>query len=61
MDEVWERKVRERALLIWQRLGSPDGPPEQFRAMAEEELLDEGERPGTGERGEAASERPIEE
>jgi hypothetical protein len=60
MNEAWERKVRERALLIWQRLGSPDGPPEQFRAMAEEELVEEGLSPAKAARDEETTERPGE-
>ena len=42
MDDRWEELVRERAFAIWQREGSPDGHAEQFRLMAEEELLAEG-------------------
>ena len=42
MDDRWEELVRERAFAIWQRDGNPDGHAEQFRLMAEEELLAEG-------------------
>ncbi|MGD9510812.1 MAG: DUF2934 domain-containing protein [Geminicoccaceae bacterium] len=42
MDERWEQLVRERSYEIWLREGSPDGHADQFRLMAEEELLGEG-------------------
>ena len=45
MDELWQLQVRERALAIWRREGSPDGPVEQFDALAETELLAEGQTP----------------
>ena len=45
MDELWQHQIRERAFLIWQREGSPDGSPDQFNLMAEEELLAEGQTP----------------
>ena len=45
MDEAWQQRVRERAYAIWQREGNPDGAPEQFWLMAEEELLAEGQGP----------------
>ena len=57
MNEEWQQKVRERAYHIWQRQGSPDGPPEQFWLMDEEELVDEGERPTSQQ---AAAEPPPE-
>ena len=45
MDEAWQQRVRERAYAIWQREGNPDGAPEQYWLMAEEELLAEGQGP----------------
>jgi Protein of unknown function (DUF2934) len=47
MDEVWQLQVRERALAIWQREGNPAGSPDQFNAMAEQELLAEGQTPAS--------------
>jgi Protein of unknown function (DUF2934) len=54
MDEAWQQRVRERAYAIWQREGNPDGAPEQFWLMAEEELLAEGQGPASR----PADERP---
>ena len=54
MDETWQQRVRERAYVIWQHEGSPDGSAEQFWLMAEEELLAKGQRPSSG----PAEERP---
>lgn len=45
MDELWQELVRERAQAIWRREGSPAGSPDQFIAMAEQELISEGQRP----------------
>ena len=48
MDEGWQQRVRERAYVIRQREGSPDGSAEQFWLMAEEELLSEERGPSSG-------------
>jgi hypothetical protein len=54
MNETWQQRVRERAYVIWQREGSPDGSAEPFWLLAEEELLAKGQRPSSG----PAEERP---
>ena len=46
MDEGWEKKVRERAYVIWEQQGHPEGRAERFWQMAERQLLGEGHRPG---------------
>lgn len=66
MDAAWQEKIRERAYAIWLRQGSPDGRPEQFWLMAEEELLAEGKgltaghanRPGDHAPEQAARDKP---
>ena len=45
MDEAWQQQIRARALAIWQREGRPAGDPDQFNAMAEQELVAEGQTP----------------
>ena len=47
MDEAWRQQIRERALAIWKREGSPDGGADRFDAMAEQELLAEGQMPSS--------------
>ena len=47
MDEAWQQQIRERALAIWQREGKPAGDPDQFNAMAEQELVAEGQTPSS--------------
>jgi hypothetical protein len=42
-DVSWERRVRERAYVIWEREGRPEGDPERHWARAEEELRAEEE------------------
>ena len=61
MDEVWQQQIRERAIAIWEREGRPAGDHDQFNAMAEQELVAEGQTPssspldGQGDRDEAQS------
>ena len=45
MDELWQKQVHERAFAIWQREGRPPGSPDQFKPIAEQELLAEGQKP----------------
>ena len=40
-----QQQIRERALAIWEREGRPAGDPDQFKAMAEQELVAEGQTP----------------
>lgn len=47
MDEAWQQQIRARALAIWQREGRPAGDPDQFNAMAEQELVAEGQTPSS--------------
>ena len=47
MDEAWQQQIRARALAIWQREGRPAGDPNQFDAMAEQELVAEGQTPSS--------------
>ena len=47
MDEAWQQQIRARTLAIWQREGRPAGDPDQFNAMAEQELVAEGQTPSS--------------
>ena len=47
MDEAWQQQIRARALAIWQREGRPAGDSDQFNAMAEQELVAEGQTPSS--------------
>ena len=47
MDEVWQQQIRERAIAIWEREGRPAGDYDQFNAMAEQELVAEGQTPSS--------------
>ena len=67
MDEVWQQQIRERAIAIWEREGRPAGDHDQFNAMAEQELVAEGQTPssspldGQGDRDEAEVDEAIDE
>jgi hypothetical protein len=47
IDEAWQQQIRERALAIWEHEGRPAGDPDQFKAMAEQELVAEGLTPAS--------------
>jgi len=47
MDEAWQQQIRARTLAILQREGRPAGDPDQFNAMAEQELVAEGQTPSS--------------
>ena len=67
MDEVWQQQIRERAIAIWEREGRPAGDYDQFNAMAEQELVAEGQTPSSspldeqGDRDEAEVDEAIDE
>ena len=67
LDEVWQQQIRERAIAIWEREGRPAGDHDQFNAMAEQELVAEGQTPssspldGHGNRDEAEVDEAIDE
>ena len=67
MDEVWQQQIRERAIAIWEREGRPAGNHDQFNALAEQELVAEGQTPssspldGQGDRDEAEVDEAIDE
>ena len=48
MDEVWQRRVRERAYALWEREERPEGRAEQHWFRAEEELRAEERSPPAG-------------
>ena len=52
MDEHWQIRVRERAYVIWDREGRPEGEAERHWLLAEQELR--------GERTEDAARRSPE-
>ena len=60
MDEAWQQQIRARALAIWQREGRPAGDPDQFNAMAEQELVAEGQTPSSSPLDESPDRRPDE-